>query len=725
MKKTLFLLLALCSVSLAPAKAAVFAESGNFTVTFKWDEALRDSSVTPGSGGTIVNIRFGFGNGKTENNEGKSSYLALGIENSPSPWDPGSDTNYSLSSIGTDLMSMMQPLDVDLTGSTIVLKVENLYDKSTRKGTYYVQLGDGSLQEIGSAVVGGDVMELGAITLTQDNATVTLGDNGNEVRLNSLQANDKGTIVTPGNLSILRVPKMGKNEVDNKVDNLEVNGVLTLGSAEKASTLVATGTLSATGGITLGNIASSASATTLLGDALNVSVSDSELLKLTGGSTTVLTLAEAYDGATTLNGVAGEYICGEKMVYTLVWENTDTVLNLYANSNSEYVQNKLAGTVRSRNGRAGLAILSNAFGAVNPQMNAPEGDLAGLMNTVDAGTMTDNALAATTGASVAVLGQAFSGDVERQLRAIRNRSVSGSVGSDSITLSTTAKGKTVGSATDKFSLWVNAEGNRSEQDADGTAAGYTLSSWGATLGAGMQVNSRLSLGLALTAMYGDLKSDGPDLLDGDMDTAYLSAFAQYQRGAWNHSFIATAGAMESDYRRTVSHATGSYSVDGDTEGTAVGLMYELSREYALTARSSISPVFNISYRHTKVDGYTERGSDAALSVDEQSLDTVTMGLGARYAATVGQRTINRSCGFEARALAKCDFGDRQSDTMVGFMGQAARANIESAELGAFGLELGAGISVPVGTGSIFADGAVELRSDYTNFNATVGYKIEF
>ena len=42
-----------------------------------------------------------------------------------------------------------------------------------------------------------------------------------------------------------------------------------------------------------------------------------------------------------------------------------------------------------------------------------------------------------------------------------------------------------------------------------------------------------------------------------------------------------------------------------------------------------------------------------------------------------------------------------------------------------GLELGAGISAPVGSGSLFADGAVELRNDYTNFNATVGYRIQF
>ncbi|MBR1979137.1 MAG: autotransporter outer membrane beta-barrel domain-containing protein, partial [Akkermansia sp.] len=169
----------------------------------------------------------------------------------------------------------------------------------------------------------------------------------------------------------------------------------------------------------------------------------------------------------------------------------------------------------------------------------------------------------------------------------------------------------------------------------------------------------------------------------------------------------------------------NYSNDGDTDGTACGLMYELSRNYTLSNTADISPVFNIAYRHTEVDGYSESGTDAALNVGKQSLDTVTVGLGARYAAVVGQQMLNRDCGFEARALVKYDFGDTQTDTTVGFINHATRANIESAEMGAFGVELGAGISVPVGSGSIFTDGAMELRSDYTNFNATVGYKIQF
>ena len=162
-------------------------------------------------------------------------------------------------------------------------------------------------------------------------------------------------------------------------------------------------------------------------------------------------------------------------------------------------------------------------------------------------------------------------------------------------------------------------------------------------------------------------------------------------------------------------------------GAAAGAtaQYELGREYALSEASRISPLFNVSYRHTVVDSYKERGTNAALNVGKQSLDTVTVALGARYAAIVGQQMLNCACTFEARALAKCDFGDTQSEATVGFVDHASRATIESAERGAMGLELGAGISMPVGSGSIFADGAVELRSDYTNFNAAVGYKIQF
>ena len=369
----------------------------------------------------------------------------------------------------------------------------------------------------------------------------------------------------------------------------------------------------------------------------------------------------------------------------------------------------------SHNGHAGAALLPEVIMNAAP---AEGGVLAGIFEAVDAGKVDDRGAAAVAGASTAVLGQALSADMERQLRAIRNRAAMGYYSRDVVV--TDGKGGSL-EQPGKYFAWVNAEGNRAEQDADSTAAGYTLSSWGGTLGAGMQVNPQLTLGLALTAMYGDLQSEGPDSLDGDMDTAYLSAFARYRSSSLSHSVICSFATMEADYKR----AALSYSNSGETEGTALGLMYELSREYALDARSSISPLVQVSYRHTSVDAYSEHGTDAALSVGKQRLDTVTLALGARYAAVVGQQILNRACDFEARALVKYDFGDTQTGTSVGFVNYATRSNIESAERGAAGLELGAGIAVPAGPSSIFADGSVELRSDYTNFNATVGYRMQF
>ena len=400
----------------------------------------------------------------------------------------------------------------------------------------------------------------------------------------------------------------------------------------------------------------------------------------------------------------------------------------------------------THNGRAGVALLPEVFMSEDSEEEAPEmeedalltiaaaepeaeegteeeteeedGALATILEAVDNGIMTDRDAAAVAGASTAVLGQALSGDMDRQLSAIRNRATMGNCSQDAVVLD--AKSGSL-EQPGRFFAWVNAEGNRAEQNNDGSAAGYTLSSWGGTLGAGMQVNDKLTLGLALTAMHGDLKSDGPDTLDGDMGTAYLSAFARYQSGSWSHSFIGSTGAMDADFKRYVM----GYTHEGDTKGSAFGLMYELSRSMQLGNNSLLSPVFNISYRHTSVDAYCETGSDAALSVGEQELDTVTVALGARYAATVGQQTLNRACAFDARALVKYDLGDTQSEASVGFLDYATRTNIESAERGALGLELGAGIAVPVGPGSIFTDAAVELRCDYMNFNAAAGYRIQF
>ena len=388
-----------------------------------------------------------------------------------------------------------------------------------------------------------------------------------------------------------------------------------------------------------------------------------------------------------------------------------------ADRNTTYYSG-IAGESVSGNGAVGIALADAALAELNPQATAPAGGLAAVLTALDkAGTSeeADELGASLAGASTAVLGMATMGDVDRQLQAIRNR--------------TTTMGVDQSVANEDmpyFNAWINAEGDRSELSESGTEGGYELSSWGGTVGFDVDLCPTFTAGMALTAMYGDIDTTGADKASGNIDTYYVTAFARYAPSAWTHTFVATVGMSDISLDRHVAGA----EMEGETDGLSFGLMYEVGRVFALTEDGStcLQPVFNVTWKHTAIDAYTEDGSDLALEVDEQTLDTVTFGLGARLQTVVGESMYNRTSILEARVLAKADVGDRSGSADVAISAlPGAKASVDSAEMGAFGLEAGAGLTIPVGDegGSIFMDASVELRSDYTNVNGTVGYRINF
>lgn len=374
----------------------------------------------------------------------------------------------------------------------------------------------------------------------------------------------------------------------------------------------------------------------------------------------------------------------------------------------------LAKLALTRNGKAGAALLDNAAITAGGDVAAAYAAILMSGNRAEA----DRVMSAVAGASIATLGAAFSGDVERQLRAIRNRTT---------TMGVDPACRHDGLPT--FNAWVNAEGDYRKTDQDGTASGYTLSSWGGTLGFDVDMTPRLTMGMAFTAMYGDFDARGADTAKGDFDTYYVSLFARYASHAWMHTFVGTLGRADISLDRTVSYVGGGYKAAGDTNGLGFGLMYEAGYVVPLNEERTacLQPVFNVTWRHAGVDGYSESGSDAALQAGRQTLDVVTFGLGARVQAAIGENVYNRTSIFEARALLKADAGDRSSEADVAFLHGAGAANVESAEIGAFGVELGAGLTVPVGAdgGALFMDASVELRGSYSNFNGTVGYRVNF
>ena len=615
--------------------------------------------------------------------------------------------------------------DVSVVHATDTLTADSINGTGelTVEGLTTLNKGASSLSDAafnGGLILGGDeAATLTAAALTAASVELTKGD----LEADTLTV-DGAVTITEGSLV---------------VNGLSVDGATSLGGAAE-STITVNGDASLTGGLELvngsdaeiageltldgstvkyGNLDSKVVAGTFEEDSLSLEV-DVALLRdavEAGDDVTLLTLTEGTsDAEISLNGgsnVLSAY--GEKYSYSLDWDEDGQNVTLDSVINENYMKEKYNGS--SANAVAGATIMDEAFAGGGIGAG---GDLEKILASVDGNSMTEEGLAAVAGSSTAALGMAFAGDVERQLRAIRNRTTTMGVNQC-----------VVNEGMPYFNAWVNAEGNMGELDKDGTCAGYQLDSWGGTIGFDVDVNPNLNLGLAVTAMYGDLTVDGPDKLDGDLDTMYVSAFARYSKRAWTHTFVGTIGKMDSSYDRTVSYGNGdSYKTQGETDGMAFGLMYEVGRVFALAENGDacLQPVFNVAYRHTSVGGYKEEGSDAALDVDDQTLDTITLGAGARMQAVVGENLYNRTSVLELRALAKFDIGDRASEADVAFIGAGNGATVESAELGAFGVELGAGLSVPMGdedSGTLFFDVSAELRSGYSNLNGTVGYRINF
>lgn len=390
-----------------------------------------------------------------------------------------------------------------------------------------------------------------------------------------------------------------------------------------------------------------------------------------------------------------------------------------ADRNTVYYTSKLADKGTSDNGKAGLAMADEALLSANPQGASSTGDLAAVLDQLDTMVATGNKAgadelgASLAGASTAVLGMAAMGDVDRQLRAIRNRTTT--MGVDQ---------SVVNADMPYFNAWINAEGDSREMGDDGTLGGYKLNSYGGTVGFDVDIEPTLTAGMALTAMYGDLDATGTDKATGNLDSYYVSAFARYCGSAWTHTFVGTIGMGDISLDRTVNGA----QVKGETDSMSFGLMYEVGRVYAMDedGTTCLQPVFNVTWKHTTVDAYTEKGGDVALSVDEQSLNTITFGLGARLQAVVGESMYNRTSIFECRLLAKADAGDTEGTSKVA-LGSSATHEVKSNEMGAIGIEVGAGLTIPLGDegSSIFMDASAEIRADYTDVNGTVGYRVNF
>ncbi len=400
---------------------------------------------------------------------------------------------------------------------------------------------------------------------------------------------------------------------------------------------------------------------------------------------------------------------------TLSRDGNDILLNATLRQ-----ENLFASAADTWNSAAGASLLWEARKNLDPDSQLAQ-FMNGVSTMINDGNLSgaSRAMAAAAGSTVNALGTAQRDALRDQMGWIRNR--------------TTLMGVNPAYVNDdlpRFHMWMEGTGSYAKLDTRGDESGYQLTTWGGTVGVDADLSDRLTVGAAFTAGYGDLTASAADSADGRLDSYYASLFGRYQNKRWAHTLILTGGWNDAKLNRTVSYGEGSYGTQGSTSGWGFGAMYELTYDVYLNEnRSSVlQPLFNASVVTTRMDGYEETGAgNAGLNVGRQDWTTGTLALGGRWMGLVGSNIFGREALAEIRVNAAQDLGDRRGETNVSLLGNPGFAqSVRGAKTGTAALQLGAGLSVPVGTkGTIYVNGNADIRDGSSALNGSVGYRYDF
>ena len=400
---------------------------------------------------------------------------------------------------------------------------------------------------------------------------------------------------------------------------------------------------------------------------------------------------------------------------TLSRDGNDILLNATLRQ-----ENLFASAADTWNSAAGASLLWEARKNLDPDSQLAQ-FMNGVSTMINDGNLSgaSRAMAAAAGSTVNALGTAQKDALRDQMGWIRNR--------------TTLMGVNPAYVNDdlpRFHMWMEGTGSYAKLDTRGDESGYQLTTWGGTVGVDADLSDRLTAGAAFTAGYGDLTAGAADSADGHLDSYYASLFGRYQDRRWAHTLILTGGWNDAKLNRTVNYGEGSYGTQGSTSGWGFGAMYELTYDVYLNEnRSSVlQPLFNASVVTTRMDSYEETGAgNAGLNVGRQDWTTGTLALGGRWMGLVGSNIFGREALAEIRVNAAQDLGDRRGETNVSLLGNPGFAqSVRGAKVGTTALQLGAGLSVPVGTkGTIYVNGNADIRDGSSSVNGSVGYRYDF
>ena len=268
---------------------------------------------------------------------------------------------------------------------------------------------------------------------------------------------------------------------------------------------------------------------------------------------------------------------------------------------------------------------------------------------------------------------------------------------------------------DGYGLFGALDGDSDNADLDYTIGGFSL-------GVDYLVAKRVLVGAAGGYAYSTLDFDG---LSGDFtsNTGQGALYAGYVLPWLRVGASGRFGYSAMETRRDIDIM--GRSADADFSGWDVGVRTEAALDLFEISFVEIQPLASFSYTHLEQDSFDESGADSLdLDVDEQTIDSVVSGLGARFH---GLLQMDEDLWFhpELHATWLHEFGDteRELDARIGGTSGSVftvQGEEPSPDVGVFGVRW---TVVSAGTLHVFADYDVSLSSALLQHGVSAGFKV--
>lgn len=253
-------------------------------------------------------------------------------------------------------------------------------------------------------------------------------------------------------------------------------------------------------------------------------------------------------------------------------------------------------------------------------------------------------------------------------------------------------------------VWLQGLSSNMDQNGRGGDNGYSANSSGMAVGVDGRLNDSTTVGVAYSYLNSNIHSDLGNKTD--VQGHALSLYGNWSLQNWFVDGSLSYGHNDNDSKRRVAGTTAKGSYDSNVLSASVLGGYS----FKLSDAAVIEPRVAARYSNVRMDGFTEKGSSAALSTGSQRYEVGELGAGVRLAGSFPLAT--GSLQPEATLMAYHDLmGDRVAQTSSFVLGGSA-FTVTGASVARDSYEASLGLNYQVSALTVGASYTRQARSGF-------------